>query len=227
MICYLMISAILNLHIFRYEHPVDAAGRAFPGCPVVFIETGGRAIPSKWEDWLEDAHVKIYNADWSVDLDASTSIRGRGNSTWGYPKKPYALKLDSGAEVLGMPKRKRWVLLANWMDRTLLRNDVSFKLAALTSLAYTPRGEFVEVYINGRHNGNYYLCEHIKVDQNRVNIDELDQGEVDGGYLLELDTYYDEVNKFKSEIRNLPYMFKDPDEVDAKLMFSRLWTGGW
>ena len=189
----------------------------YSGLPMVFVETaGGKNIPAKWEDWLEGSHVTIYNTDWTVDYDGPTSIRGRGNSTWGYPKKPYALKLDSKAEILGMPKHKRWVLLANWMDRTLLRNRVSFNLAEMTDLAYTPRGEFVELFVNGKHMGNYLLCEQIKVDENRVNIDELDEGEVDGGYLLELDAYFDEAFKFRSAIKGLPYMFKDPDEVSTE-----------
>ena len=184
--------------------------------PKVFIRTqGGMQIPSKNENWLS-ATVKIYNPDWTLHLEGETDIRGRGNTTWTYPKKPYALKLKEKQEVLGMPKHKRWVLLANWMDRTLLRNAASFNLASRTSLAYTPRGEFVELFVNDVHLGNYFLCEHIKVDENRVNIDELDEDEVDGGYIMELDAYYDEVHKFKSAVRNLPYMFKDPDEVSAE-----------
>ena len=191
------------------------------GLPMVFIETNStKEIPSKWEDWMKGAEIKIYNPDWTVDYEGPTSIRGRGNSTWGYPKKPYALKLDSKGKILGMPKHKRWVLLANWMDRTLLRNSVSFELSSRSGLAYTPRGQFVEVFINGVHKGNYFLCEHIKVDENRVNIDELDEDETDGGYIMELDVYYDEAYKFKSPVRNLPYMFKDPDEVnDAQFNF--------
>ena len=193
------------------------------GLPVVYITTPGAAtIPPKTEDWLAGAQVTIYNTDCSVDFSGTSSIRGRGNSTWKFPKKPYALKLDSKAEILGMPKHKRWVLLANWLDRTLLRNHISFKIAMQTDLAWTPRGEFVEVVLNGNHIGNYYLCEHIKVDKNRVNIDELDDDEIDGGYMMELDTYYDEPFKFKSSHKNFPYMFKDPDEVnDSQFAFFR------
>ena len=189
----------------------------YSGLPVVFVETPGKQqVPSKHEDWLAGTTLKIYNPDWSVDFEGTTGMRGRGNSTWSYPKKPYAFKLDDKAEILGMPKHKRWVLLANWMDRTIMRNSVSFNLAARTGLAYTPRGQFVELYLNGEHKGNYFLCEQIKVDKNRVNVDELDEGEVDGGYIMELDSYYDEVNKFKSSRKSLPYMFKDPDEVDSQ-----------
>ena len=189
------------------------------GLPTVIINTPkGAAVPPKTADWLEGTYIKIINPDGTVDYEGKEdNIRGRGNSTWGYPKKPYALKLDSKASILGMPKHKRWVLLANWMDRTMLRNRVAFTIAEKTCLAWTPRGEFVEVILNGKHVGNYYLCEQIKVDENRVNINELEDTDTEGdaitgGYLMELDTYYDEVNKFKSSIMELPYMFKEPDE---------------
>jgi hypothetical protein len=193
------------------------------GLPVVVINTPGAAeIPPKTEDWLPDATLTIYGTDCAIEYAGTTGIRGRGNSTWKYPKKPYALKLDSKAEILGMPKHKRWVLLANWLDRTLLRNHVSFRIAMQTGLEWTPHGEFVEVILNGKHIGNYYLCEHIKVDENRVDIDELDDDEVDGGYMMELDTYYDEAFKFKSSVKSFPYMFKDPDEVnDAQFAFMK------
>ena len=96
-----------------------------------------------------------------------------------------------------MPKHKRWVLLANWMDRTLMRNRVAFKLGECTQLDWTPRGEYVELVLNGKHLGNYLLCEQIKVDENRVNIAEIDaeSEDVSGGYLMELDTYFDVLMK--------------------------------
>ena len=190
---------------------------SYSGLPVVIIETPNQAsIPSKHHDWLEDADITILTPDGKADYSGTTSIRGRGNSTWSYPKKPYNLKLDEKAEILGMPKHKRWVLLANWMDRTLLRNRVAFQIALSTGMAWNPHGEFVEVILNGNHMGNYYLCEQIKVDKNRVNIHELEDEDTDGGYIMELDINYDEINKFESAVYKLPYMFKDPDEVNAK-----------
>lgn len=186
--------------------------------PVVYIDTkDGAEIVSK-EDWLKKTTIKIINVDGSIDYeDNSMQIRGRGNTTWRMPKKPYALKLDSKHEILGMPEHKRWVLLANWQDRTLLRNDVAFQISKQTCLDWTPRGKFVEVVLNGKHVGNYYLCEQIKIGANRVNVSEMKEtdiigDEVTGGYLVELDNHYDEVNQFMSATRNLPYLFKDPDE---------------
>ena len=172
----------------------------------VYIDTPeGAAITSKTE-WMKSSTIKIIDENGCEDLNATTSIRGRGNSTWGNPKKPYALKLDSKAEVLGMPKHKRWVLLANWMDRTLMRNDVAFEIARRT-MAWAPHGKFVELYLNGKHQGNYYLCEQIKVDENRVDVGDL-------GYLFEFDTYgpSDEINYFYSPVKNYPVTIKEPDE---------------
>lgn len=189
----------------------------YSGLPVVEINTPDNAPITSKEDWLENSTMRIINTDGSEDYYGVMNIRGRGNNTWFYPKKPYAIKLESKAEILKMPKHKRWVLLANWMDRTLLRNNIAFQIGWSTGLAWTPRGKNVEVVLNGKHIGNYFLCEDKKIGEDRINIHELEGNEtapedITGGYLLELDTYYDEVNKFKSQIKNFPYMFKEPDE---------------
>ena len=187
------------------------------GLPIVEISTPGEKEVTSKTDWTEGATISIHLPDGTLDYSGTTSIRGRGNSTWGYPKKPYALKLDKKAEILSMPKHKRWILLANWKDRTLLRNDAAFWLSRQTCLAYTVRGQFVEVVMNGKFAGNYYLCEQIKIDKNRVNVTEMDGKETDpekitGGYLMELDTYFDETFQFKSQLFNLPFIIKEPDE---------------
>lgn len=186
---------------------------------------------TKWVDqrvWLPETKnvfitVRIEDFDGSPGMKSTegvplyetvSQIKGRGNYSWKWEKKPYALKFDSKREVLGMPAHKRWVLLANWRDRTLLRNDATFWLAkkAHDELPYTTRGQFVELEINGEYRGNYYLCEQIKIDENRVNIKELKPTDLSGGFLMEIDSYWDEANKFKSEYFDLRYMFKEPDE---------------
>lgn len=188
--------------------------------PKVCIETPNAAEIVSKEIWISNANITVYDEYGDLDLSVKTSIKGRGNSTWNYPKKPYALKFDSKTPVLGMPKHKRWVLLANWIDRTLLRNDIAFELGRRT-MAWAPRGKFVELYLNGEHKGNYYLCEHIKVDGSRVDVEGLDEesdfndaSQVTGGYILEFDVYgpNDEVNYFYSSVKNLPVTIKEPDE---------------
>jgi hypothetical protein len=186
--------------------------------PVVYINTKDAAPIVSKETWLEESNIYITNAGKYNDKYEKSSIRGRGNTTWNYPKKPYAIKLNKKKEVLGMPKHKRWVLLANYVDKTCIRNSVAFELARrMEGLDWTPRGQHVDVVLNGQFLGNYFLCEQIKVDENRVNITEMEATDVDevaitGGYLMEIDKNFDEVNKFYSPIRNMPFMIKEPDE---------------
>lgn len=187
----------------------------FSNLPAVYVNTTA-PIDSK-ETWVSDNSIRIFNAG-EHNGDYSASMKGRGNSTWGFPKKPYAIKLDKKNEILGMPKHKRWCLLANWLDRTNLRNEVSFEIGRrLSGLVWTPSGEFVDLVFNGEMIGNYYLCEQIKVDPNRVDIDEMKPTDlveplITGGYLLEFDKAYDEVNKFRTQLLNLPVNIQSPDE---------------
>lgn len=205
------------------------------GLPVVVLtQSGGGTenwaeaginVRSKDSEWVENDKFTVYKADGTADVtDALCGIRLRGNSTQKFPKKPFAIKLVRKASVLGMPKHKRWVLLANWMDRTMLRNAVAFEVAHQTENAYAdglgwnPHGYSVEVIMDGRHVGNYFLCEQIKIDGDRVDIkdcieDIIRDGNTnptmaDCGYLLEFDDNYDEVDKFRTG-RGLPCMFKD------------------
>ncbi len=188
------------------------------GLPVMIINTAdGQAITSK-EEW-KDARIEIVGTDAFESLEeCDVEIRGRGNSTWGYDKKPYALKFPSKTSLLGMPKHKRWVLLANTMDRTMMRNRVAYHVARQTSLAWTPRTEFVEVILNGKHVGNYLLTEQIRIDKNRINITEMEptdnSGEaVTGGYVYEMDFHFDNVNQWWTA-QGFPSSIKFPDEED-------------
>ena len=190
------------------------------GLPVVRITTPDSYTLSDIEgeedhvDWFGGSLIRIENANGTTDLDdTQMSIKGRGNVTWQYPKKPYALKFDAKTSLLKMKKDKRWILLANWRDRTLLRNDAAFWLSKRSGLEYTINGQFVELEVDGIHRGNYYLCEQIKISDNRVKITEMKPNYTDktGGFLMEIDSYYDELRKFLSSEFGLKYMFKDPD----------------
>ena len=100
------------------------------------------------------------------------------------------------------------------------------KLGECTQMEWTPRGEYVELVVNGQHLGNYFLCEQVKIDENRVNIAEIDadSDDITGGYLMELDVNYDEAFKFKSAVKNLPWMFKEPYEDISDAMFKYMQT---
>ena len=134
-----------------------------------------------------------------------TEIKGRGNSTWGYPKKPYRLKLNKKAEICGLGKAKNYVLLANHLDPTLMLNSVAFKIGRLLELPFTNHAIPVDVVLNGIYKGSYLLTEQIEVKENRVDLDE------NNSVMWELDSYWDDEPKFKSTAFNLPVMVKDPD----------------
>lgn len=197
------------------------------GLPLMLINTPGNVAVESRDEWLENASITLIAADGTVAYDdCSMQIKGRGNSTWegnnpNSPnppaKKPYSLKLDKKVELLGMPKHKRWVLLANFYDRTSIRNSVAFQIARCTNLDWTPRGEFLELVLNGRHVGGYYLCEQIKIDKNRVDIHKMESTDIDGdsvtgGYLMEMDARLKGINHFSSKYYNMPYNFKEPDD---------------
>ena len=173
--------------------------------PVLYITTpDGSAITSK-EEWREGCRLRIVLPDGTTAYDSDkAALKGRGHSTFTKPKKPFAIKLDEKSGLLGMEKGKRWVLLANFMDHSLLRNKLAFSIARQTSLAWTPDSRFVDVVVNGKPQGCYLLCEQIRVNENRVNIDE------EEGYLLEADAYLDEKNHFYTPRRHLPVNMKEP-----------------
>ena len=117
-------------------------------------------------------------------------IRGRGNFIWGLEKKSYKMKLPRKQSLLGLGKgkSKKWVLLANHCDQSLLRNYVCLNLAGeMPSIAWSPDCTSVEVYLNGEYRGVYLLVEEIDVGKNKVNVSEEVTGMgVDIGYLIEM-----------------------------------------
>jgi hypothetical protein len=124
--------------------------------------------------------------------EGTLEIRGRGNSTWDWDKKPYRVKLTDSTALMGMPASKHWVLLANYADKTLIRNDIAFMFGREIGMAYTPRNRHVELTLNGVYQGVYQLVEQIRIASDRVNIPELkvddtDADKITGGYLIEID----------------------------------------
>ncbi len=144
--------------------------------PVVYIEVEDRQ-PIVSKDKQLDAYMVIQGnseySDSSVLYDGKTQIKGRGNTTWDAQKKPYKLKLDSKADLFGMGKNKHWVLLSNPYDNSNMRNDVSYKAADDMGLQ-NQSCVWVDLVLNGKSVGLYQLCEHVRVDDGRVEITDWD-----------------------------------------------------
>jgi hypothetical protein len=181
--------------------------------PVLEIDTKNIAIESKTN--YVQGFLKIKEKITGDSLFSGTiEIRGRGNSTWGLAKKPYKIKLSKGSKLLGMNEAKQWVLLANYSDKTLLRNELGFELSRRLELKYTPTSRLVDVVLNGNYIGNYQLVEQIEVSKNKVNVATQKKGEVDisGGYLIEGDGFYFSEKVFFKTAFQMPISVHYPDD---------------
>ncbi len=120
------------------------------------------------------ATMELVTAEGTTAYSGTTQIKLRGNSTAGQEKRPFKLKLDKSADLFGMGKNKHWVLLANWYDRTNLRNVMSYEMSGRLGMWYC-ESQWVELYYNGEYYGLYQLCENIRVDDDRVDIFDWDE----------------------------------------------------
>ena len=184
--------------------------------PRLDITVDGK-ITSK-EEYLPIS-LSLSGTDEEFLIDEITGgIRGRGNTTWKYPKKPYRLKLDSKTSFFGEEASKSWVLLAMYNDFSLSRDALAFKLASsLGNGDYVPSYNYVELYINGRYKGLYLLTEHINENPERTDVkDKFDKNDTAVPFLVELDDYaeldggVEGVDYFK--IGDLFYSVKYPDK---------------
>ena len=148
-------------------------------------------------------------------------IRGRGNASWGFPKKPYRIKLARARHLMGMSAdAKNWTLINNYGDKTLMRNLLAFDVSRRLDMAWTPEGRLVDVIFNGEYKGTYQLCDQVQVHEDRVAVTKMEKTDnygdfVAGGYLLELDAYASgEPKWFTSTTYRIPITIKYPDSED-------------
>lgn len=185
--------------------------------PTVSIHTENNVEPFDKETEIP-SQLTIISDDGTKLLSEAGSTRERGNFSRTFPKRPYRIKFDAKQNVLDAPaKAKKWTLINNYGDKTLMRNLLAFHLSRLLEMPYTPYGTAVDVFLNGEYKGCYQLCDQIQVNKKRVNITEMtpedNSGEaLTGGYLIEVDAYADqEVSWFTSD-NNTRVTIKSPDE---------------
>ena len=218
--------------------------QVFTGLPVLTIETeNGVPIVSKY-DYVKATYV-LDGFGILPDVSGILEIQGRGNSTFQMPKKPYQMKLDKKTAMLGptFGQDKKWLLLANYSDKTMLRTETAFAMSRLSNLDFTPASRFVELFLNGSYDGTYQLMQKIEVSASRVNITK-------NGFLLEVDqltrmtdddvyfetsrhlfnikepelavdgTQYDQIKNFITEAEDALYGpdFKDPENGYARYL---------
>jgi hypothetical protein len=175
--------------------------------PTVVINTKDRAEITSKKTYIS-SNVYIISDGGKKILEApETEIRGRGNASWNFPKKPYKIKFADKYHVLGSPScDRKWTLINNYGDKTLMRNILAFEVSRRVGMAYTPFCAPVDVVLNGEYQGCYQLCDQVETGVGRVPAKD--------GYLVEIDAYASTEPKWFMTSRNIPVTVKDPDDEE-------------
>lgn len=204
---------------------VDESHMRLTNLPHIYINTfTGNSITSKNNYVL--ARMWYVDEQDNVTFYDSLEIRGRGNSTWSLAKKPYRIKFHEKEKFLGQgyAKAKKWTLMANHGDKTLIRNALTSALGEFVGLDFNPAAKFVDLTLNGKYVGNYQISDQVEVRPHRVNITEQDypiteESNITGGYLLEADGFADfqnGVTGFYTPRQNSPIRIHYPDEEELE-----------
>ncbi len=126
------------------------------------------------------------------EYNGNISIEIRGTSSQFYEKKSYSIETqkingdNNNVSLLGLPKENDWILYGPYYDRTLIRNTLTYKLFENMG-HYSPRYRYCELFINNDYKGVYVFIEKIKRDKNRIDILEVDNNNITGGYIFKID----------------------------------------
>ena len=147
--------------------------------PALFLEVDklhlGKANGNKDYE-IPEGHAVYFEADGTISYDGNiTQMKGRGNNTFRYAKKPYQIKLSEKASLSGMNKAKTWVLLANWSDASLLRNQIALDMSRAAGLRNAVSCVPADVWINGQYNGLYLMTEKIQIKKGRLELRDLEE----------------------------------------------------
>lgn len=149
--------------------------------PALFISTASGSMADIRADkvYREAGTLQLVQTGGRVEYNGPLEyLTGRGNQTWTLDKRGYGFKLGEAADLLGMGEAKKWVLLANAFDDSMLRNTIAYTMARRLGLESSPDSEFCDLYLNGTYAGTYQLCEKAEIHENRVDITDLEQANV-------------------------------------------------
>lgn len=165
--------------------------------PAIYMDTASGSMDYIHEvkGNRESGNLRLYRENGelanAVQVD---SIRGRGNSTWLTEKKPYSLKLTEETELLNMGASKKWLLLTNTYDPSNLRNKVIYDFAGKIGMDYSPRCQWVDLYLNGSYAGLYLLSTSNEIHPQRVALSK------ENSFLVSMEM------EARLEEQNLPYV---------------------
>lgn len=183
------------------SHTYEVSFMKSSNIPAVFIDTASGGLEYLHEDKEneETGRICVLQADGVTEYqDELPRISGRGNSTWEFEKKPYALKLKEDQPLCGLRKSDRWRLLALWNEGSRMSDKIAMDLAQELGLPYSVQGTWVDLYLNGEYRGIYLLTESVTVGTGRVDIHNLEESNRQKNASIEAGTvcaYEEEDNK--------------------------------
>ncbi len=185
--------------------------------PTVYIITENNQPITNKVDYVKATLVWV-DQNGEKTYANNLGIRGRGNSTWNLAKKPYRIKFDKKTEFLGptRAKAKSWTLMANFADKTLIRNAVAATIGDFAGQPFTAAATFVDLVLNGTYLGNYQISDQIEIREKRIDITEQDlpatpESNITGGYFLEVDGFGEPEPEHFYTPRGVLITLKSPD----------------
>lgn len=164
------------LEVRGQSYPVEVMAAA--DIPALFVDMENEKLDALYETPYTEqsgADVLLVDHEGVVETEGTAAgLRVRGNTSADWVKKPYQITMSQATDFLGMGSAVKWNLLSNWSDKTLLRNKITYDMAAQAGMAYSPESGFVDLYLNGEYQGCYQLCEKVEIGPDRVNIRNLE-----------------------------------------------------
>ena len=206
------------LNIYGYEGSESNSQYYQPtNLPLFVIHSYSGLEPEDKNDILP-CNFYIIN-DNKIDVNNDGTLKIKGIESLKFGKKPYNVRFYNEQKPLNFrSKSKKWALLGNYGDKTLIRNILSFEISRIFNNTFTSECVFVDLMINGLYKGTYNLCDKIEVSETRVNIKKLSKNDgsskISGGYLIEVDGFAYLGNSYFNSRKGIPITIKYPDVDD-------------
>ena len=191
--------------------------KAITNIPIISIKCNQDSVPFDKKTEITSIVTGLM-PDGTNFIQKPAAVRLRGN--WSFttsPKKSYRIKFDKKQNFFGSPaEAKKWTLIPNYGDKSLIRNQLSFDISERFGMTYTPFHQMVHLWVNGEYKGVYQLCDQVDIREGRIDIKEMKEGDVDGeeltgGYFIEIDAYAKDEEWYFMSNHSIPVTIKSPD----------------
>ena len=223
--------SIENIEVYGYESKGDEQNEGnfyqATNIPLIVVNTEGTIDFRKKTEQTQCTITIINNG--KISTKQTGKIRIRGNSSKDLEKHAFQINLDKKEKILDMPaKAKKWVLLANHMDKSLIRNLVAFKISSLLGQKYSPACKSIDLIVDGDFEGNYIICDKIEKGEGRVELDSMDETyneypNITGGYLMEIDGFADQEPYHFTSKKGVKVTIKYPDTTNQQNSYLKNW----